>query len=131
MNTTMAKKFGIIQAPDGFYIGSILKTGMLSADARKITEQEIIAMFEDVLRRNKAETGKDVMTIFSKRVPVLMAKLNPDIRETGILPRPNLTPEQIQILRQRQMMRQAQMAQQARKAKQFPLKVGDFGGPQN
>ena len=81
----MARKFGIIQAPDGFYIGSILKSGMLSADARKITEQEIIATFEDVLRRNKAETGKDVMTIFSKRVPVLMAKVDPTLEECGIM----------------------------------------------
>ena len=67
-----AKNFGIIQAPDGFYIGSILKSGMLSANARKITEQEIIAMFEDVLRRNKAETGKDVMTIWSKHEPLMI-----------------------------------------------------------
>lgn len=126
-----ATEYGIMKAPDGFYFTKKTKTGMPSKDSRKIEDEEIIEMFLDVLKRNKAETGRDVMTIFSKKVPVLMAKLNPDIRETGILPRPKLTPEQIQILRQRQMMRQAQIAQQARKAKQFPLKVGDFGGPQS
>ena len=126
-----ATEYGIMKAPDGFYFTKKTKTGMPSKDSRKIEDEEIIEMFLDVLKRNKAETGRDVMTIFSKRVPVLMAKLNPDIRETGILPRPKLTPEQIQILRQQQMMRQAQMMQQARKAKMPPLQVGKFGGPQN
>ena len=122
-----ATEYGIMKAPDGFYFTKKTKTGMPSKDSRKIEDEEIIEMFLDVLKRNKAETGRDVMTIFSKRVPVLMAKLNPDIRETGILPRPKLTPEQIQMLRQRQ----AQMMQQARKAKMPPLQVGKFGGPQN
>ena len=126
-----ATEYGIMKAPDGFYFTKKTKTGMPSKDSRKIEDEEIIEMFLDVLKRNKAETGRDVMTIFSKRVPVLMAKLNPDIRETGILPRPKLTPEQIQILRQQQMMRQAQMMQQARKAKMPPLQVGKIGGPQN
>ena len=79
------KKYGLIKAPDGFYIGRILKSGMLSKDSRKISEQEIITMFEDVLRRNKAETGRSVMTIFSKHTPVIIAKIDPDIRECGIL----------------------------------------------
>jgi len=120
-----AKNFGIIQAPDGFYIGSILKSGMLSADSRKITEQEIIAMFEDVLRRNKAETGKDVMTIWSKHEPLMIAKLNPTLEECGVM-----TPRMkaMIVAKQRQ---QAQMIQQARKSRQFPLKVGGFGEPQN
>lgn len=125
-----ANEYGILKAPDGFYFSKKTKTGMLSSDSRKITDEEIIEMFLDVLKRNKAETGRDVMTIFSKRVPVLMAKLNPDIRETGVLPKPQLTPQQIQMLRQQQMMRQAQM-QQARNAKIPPLQVGKFGEPQS
>jgi len=79
------RKFGLISAPDGFYIGRIMKSGMLSKDSRKISEQEIITMFEDLLRRNKAETGRSVLTIFSKHTPVIIAKLDPDIRECGIL----------------------------------------------
>ena len=127
-----ATDYGIIKAPDGFYFGRLLKSGMMASDSRRITDEEIIAMFEDVLRRNKAETGRSVMTIFSKRVPVLMAKLDPDIRETGVLPQPKLTPQQIQMNNQRQhaIMRQMQMqAQQARKAK-MPI-VGKFGEPQS
>jgi hypothetical protein len=100
----MAKKnIGIIQAPDGFYIGSILKTGMMSADSRKISEQEIIAMFEDVLRRNKAETGKDVMIIWSKHEPLIAAKLNPSLEECGVM-----TPRMQAML---QMKAQQQLAQ--------------------
>ena len=82
------KKYGLIKAPDGFYIGRIMKNGMPSKDARKITEQEIIAMFEDVLKRNRAETGRNVMSVFSHGKPVLVAKLNPDIMETGVIERP-------------------------------------------
>ena len=119
-----ANDYGIIKAPDGYYFGRILKSGMMASDSRRITDEEICAMFEDVLRRNKAETGRSVMTIFSKRVPVFMAKLDPDIRETGVLPQPKLTPQQIQMLRLRQMQAQQK---QARNARQFPLKVGGFG----
>ena len=123
----MAKsnEYGIIKAPDGFYFGRILKSGMMAADNRKITDEEIIEMFLDVLRRNKAETGRSVMTIFSKRVPVLMAKLDPDIRETGILPQPKFNPEQ---MRQIQIMRQRQMEAMQRRS---PLRVGASKESQN
>ena len=50
----MAKKVGIIKAPDGFYIGSLNKSGLPSADSRKITDDEITYMFEDMMRRHKA-----------------------------------------------------------------------------
>lgn len=81
----MAKKVGIIKAPDGFYIGSLLKTGLPSADARKITDDEITYMFEDMMRRHKAETGKTVKTFFHKHVPTLIAKVDPSLEECGIM----------------------------------------------
>lgn len=85
----MAKKDShLIQAPDGFYVGRILKTGMPAQDCRRITDEEVIAMFEDLLRRNRAETGRSVMSVFSHGRPVLVAKLEPDIRECGVLPAP-------------------------------------------
>lgn len=121
--------FQLVKAPDGFYFARKLKNGMPANDARRITDEEVIVMFEDLLRRNKAETGRSVMTIFSKRVPVLMAKLDPDIRETGVLPQPKLTPEQ-KIMLQKQYAKW-QQAQQARKAKMPPLQVGKFGEPQS
>jgi hypothetical protein len=83
---TKATENHIVKAPDGYYFGRIMKSGMLSRDARKITDQEIIAMFEDVLRRNRAETGRSVMSVFTHGNPVMVAKLDPDIRECGVLP---------------------------------------------
>jgi len=79
------KKIGIIKAPDGFYIGSLNKTGLPSADARKITEDEITFMFEDMMRRHKAETGKNVKIFTHKHVPALIAKVDPSLEECGIM----------------------------------------------
>lgn len=103
----MAKKVGIIKAPDGFYIGSLNKTGLPSADSRKITDDEITFMFEDLMRRHKAETGKNVNTFFHKHVPTLIAKVDPSLEECGIM-----TPRMKAMLeakaRQQAMTRQAQ-----------------------
>ena len=81
----MAKKVGIIKAPDGFYIGSLLKTGLPSADSRKITDDEITFMFEDMIRRHKAETGKNVKVFFHQHTPALIAKVDPSLEECGIM----------------------------------------------
>ena len=81
----MAKKVGIIKAPDGFYIGSLNKNGLPSADARRITDDEITFMFEDMMRRHKAETGKSVKTFFHKHVPAMIAKVDPSLEECGIM----------------------------------------------
>jgi hypothetical protein len=81
-----ASDFHLIKAPDGFYFGRLLKSGMLSSDSRRISDEEVMAMFEDVLRRNRAETGRSVMSVFSHGRPVMVAKLDPDIRECGVLP---------------------------------------------
>lgn len=77
----------LIKGPDGYYFGHILKNGLPSADTHKVTDKEICAMFEDFLRRNRAETGRSVLSIFNeKKEPVFIAKYQPDIRETGVLP---------------------------------------------
>ena len=81
----MAKKVGIIKAPDGFYIGSLNKTGLPSADSRKITDSEITFMFEDMMRRHKAETGKSTKTFFHQHVPAMIAKVDPSLEECGIM----------------------------------------------
>lgn len=101
----MAKKnFGLIKAPDGFYIGSILKSGMLSTDSRKITDDEITFMFEDLMRRHKAETGKTVKTFFHKHSPAMIAKVDPSLEECGIM-----TPQMQMMLMAK--AKQKQMAQ--------------------
>lgn len=104
----MAKKVGIIKAPDGFYIGSLLKTGLPSADARKITDNEITFMFEDMMRRHKAETGKNVKTFFHKHAPAMIAKVDPSLEECGIM-----TPRMRAIL-------EAKAKQQAMRAQRQP-----------
>jgi hypothetical protein len=77
--------FHLVKAPDGFYFGRTLKNGMLAGDARRITDEEIMAMFEDVLRRNRAATGRQVMSVFTHGRPVIVAKIDPDIRECGVI----------------------------------------------
>ena len=103
----MAKKnFGIVQAPDGFYIGSILKSGMLSADSRRITDDEITFMFEDMMHRHKAETGKSVKTFFHKHQPVMIAKVDPSLEECGIM-----TPRMKALLQAKASQHLSQMGQ--------------------
>ena len=112
---TMAKKIGIIKAPDGFYIGSLNKTGLPSAESRRITEDEITFMFEDMMRRHKAETGKNVKMFFHKNVPALLAKVDPTLEECGIM-----TPRMKAMLearaKQAKAVMDAKAQQQARQA---------------
>lgn len=76
----------LIKGPDGFYAGRILKSGLPSSDTHKVSDEEVCAMFEDLLRRHRAETGRSVLSIFNERKePVFIAKFRPDIRETGVL----------------------------------------------
>ena len=102
----MAKKVGIIKAPDGFYIGSLLKTGLLSADSRRITDDEIAFMFEDMMRRHKAETGKSVKTFFHKHQPAMIAKVDPSLEECGIM-----TPRMKALLQAKARQHLSQMGQ--------------------
>ena len=108
----MAKKVGIIKAPDGFYIGSLNKTGLPSADSRKITDDEITFMFEDMMRRNLAETGKNTKMFFHKHIPTLIAKIDPSLEECGIMtPRMKAMMQakaQQQMAQKRQAQRQPQ-----------------------
>ena len=111
----MAKKVGIIKAPDGFYIGSLNKNGLPSADSRKITDDEITFMFEDIMRRHKAETGKNVKVFFHKHEPALIAKVDPSLEECGIM-----TPRMRAML---QAKAQQQMGQAQRKPQGLRLAV--------
>lgn len=85
----MPQEIKLIKGPDGYYFGKILKTGLPSADAHKVTDQEIFAMMEDALRRNRAETGRSVMTVFDEaKDPIFIAKYKPSILECGVVPMP-------------------------------------------
>jgi hypothetical protein len=99
-----ANEFHLIKAPDGFYFGRILKSGMLASDSRRITDEEVMAMTEDLLTRNRAETGRSVMSVFSHGKPVFVAKLNPDITECDVLPEPERRQLSPMEMRMREMM---------------------------
>ena len=114
----MAKKIGIIKAPDGFYIGSLNKTGLPSADSRKITDDEITFMFEDMMRRHKAETGKSIKTFFHQHVPAMIAKVDPSLEECGIM-----TPRMKAML-QAKAQQQAAMRKQAQQRQPQGLRLG-------
>ena len=114
----MAKKIGIIKAPDGFYIGSLNKTGLPSADSRKITDDEITFMFEDMMRRHKAETGKSTKTFFHQHVPAMIAKVDPSLEECGIM-----TPRMKAML-QAKAQQQAAMRKQAQQRQPQGLRLG-------
>ena len=114
----MAKKVGIIKAPDGFYIGSLNKTGLPSADSRKITDDEITFMFEDMMRRHKAETGKSTKTFFHQHVPAMIAKVDPSLEECGIM-----TPRMKAMLQAKAQQQMAQKRQAQRQPQGLRLGV--------
>ena len=113
----MAKKVGIIKAPDGFYIGSLNKNGLPSADSRKITDDEITYMFEDMMRRHKAETGSNVKKFFHAHVPTLIAKVDPSLEECGIM-----TP-QMKAMLQARAQQQAMMRAKAQQRQPQGLRL--------
>lgn len=48
----MAREQQLLKGEDGFYVGRALKNGNMSADAYRISNAEIVAMFEDYLIRH-------------------------------------------------------------------------------
>ena len=46
----MAQKIQFLKCEDGIYIGKPLKNGTLSADARKVTREEIAMLFSEVVQ---------------------------------------------------------------------------------
>lgn len=49
----------IYMKQDGYYVGRMLKNGKLSANARRITETEILTMFTGMMRAYCNKTGSD------------------------------------------------------------------------
>ena len=46
---------------DGFYLGRALKNGSISKDARKITKEEIIQLFSEILQDYCLRTGQPLV----------------------------------------------------------------------
>ena len=57
MAKPMIQEYEFLQCEDGIYFGRALKNGSISKDARKVTNEEIIYMFSELLQdyclRNK------------------------------------------------------------------------------
>ncbi len=53
------KSIELFRRDDGFYAGRELKGGKLSADAHKVTAEEIMTMFTEFFQDYCEESGKD------------------------------------------------------------------------
>lgn len=42
-------------------------------------------MFEDMMRRHKAQTGSNVKTFFHQHQPTMIAKIDPSLEECGVM----------------------------------------------
>ena len=56
----------LLQGADGFYVGRVLKSGELSKDAYKLSDQEIARMFEVYLRRYCERNKTNILLAYRK-----------------------------------------------------------------
>ena len=61
----MAKKsqMKVVMTKQGFFVGTVLKNGELSKDARRITEKEIMQMFMHMFSAYCAQNNTDTLLI--------------------------------------------------------------------
>ena len=50
MAKTTLQDYEFLQCEDGFYFGRALKNGSISKESRKVTNEEIIQMFSEILQ---------------------------------------------------------------------------------
>lgn len=53
--------YDFLQCADGIYFGRALKNGSISKDARKITKEEIIQLFSEILQDYCLRTGQPLV----------------------------------------------------------------------
>lgn len=61
MAKTSLQDYEFLQCEDGIYFGRALKNGNISKDARKITKEEIVYMFSELLQDHCLRTGKPMV----------------------------------------------------------------------
>ena len=59
----MKKNIELFRREDGFYAGRELKSGKLSADAHKVTAEEIMTMFTEFFQDCCTESGQDKLVM--------------------------------------------------------------------
>ena len=66
--------YEFLQCEDGIYFGRALKNGSISKDARKITDEEIIKLFSEVLQ-NYCLTYKKPLVLERNGKPFIEASI--------------------------------------------------------
>ena len=74
MAKTSLQDYEFLQCEDGIYFGRALKNGSISKDARKITDEEIIRLFSEVLQ-NYCLTYKKPLVLERSGKPFIEARI--------------------------------------------------------
>lgn len=74
MAKTSLQDYEFLQCEDGIYFGRALKNGSISKDARKITDEEIIKLFSEVLQ-NYCLTYKKPLVLERNGKPFIEARI--------------------------------------------------------
>ena len=74
MAKTTLQDYEFLQCEDGIYFGRALKNGSISKDARKITDEEIIKLFSEVLQ-NYCLTYKKPLVLERNGKPFIEARI--------------------------------------------------------
>ena len=74
---TMAEQ-RILKTIDGFFVGRILRNGEMSKDAYHLSDADIVAMFEDYLRRYCSRNDDNVLMVYRKGLMTFEALLHDD-----------------------------------------------------
>ena len=74
MAKTSLQDYEFLQCEDGIYFGRAFKNGSISKDARKITDEEIIRLFSEVLQ-NYCLTYKKPLVLERNGKPFIQAQI--------------------------------------------------------
>lgn len=56
----------LLKSIDGFYVGRVLKNGELSKDAYKLSDMDIVLLFEEYLRRYCLRNKTNILLAYRK-----------------------------------------------------------------
>ena len=74
MAKTSLQDYEFLQCEDGIYFGRALKNGSISKDARKVTDEEIIQLFSELLQ-NYCLTYKKPLVLERNGKPFIQAQI--------------------------------------------------------
>ena len=74
MAKTSLQDYEFLQCEDGIYFGRALKNGAISKDAKKITDEEIIKLFSELLQ-NYCLTYKKPLVLERNGKPFIQAQI--------------------------------------------------------